>query len=70
MILDPADYDRWLDIERPDAQELLRPCPDDWLEAYPVSPRVNRPQNDDAGLVEPFPVGQPAPGEAAPTDRD
>ena len=52
VILDPADYDRWLDLERPDAQELLRPCPDDWLEAYPVSPRVNRPQNDDATLIE------------------
>ena len=35
------------------ARELLRPCPGDWLEAYPVSPRVNRPQNDDAGPVEP-----------------
>ena len=55
VILEPADYDRWLDPSQPDAQALLRPCPDDWLEAYPVSTRVNTPRNDTADLIEPFP---------------
>ncbi len=54
VILDPADYDRWLDVELIGVAELLRPCPADWLEAYPVSQRVNRPQNDDASLAEPL----------------
>ena len=40
---------------QPDGQALLRPCPDDWLEAYPVSTRVNTPRNDSADLIEPFP---------------
>lgn len=54
VILDPGAYQRWLDPADPDPLELLRPCPDDWLEAYPVSPRVNSPQNDDPELVEPL----------------
>lgn len=54
VILDPGDYERWLDPDDPAALQLLQPCPDDWLEAYPVSPRVNSPQNDDPELVEPL----------------
>ena len=55
VILDPADYDRWLDPSQPDAAALLRPCPDDWLTAIPVSTRVNSPKNDAADLIESFP---------------
>ena len=55
VILDPADYDRWLDPSQPDGQALLRPCPDEWLEAFPVSTRVNSPRNDTADLIEPIP---------------
>jgi putative SOS response-associated peptidase YedK len=54
VILDPADYDRWLDPGVPGAEELLRPCPDDWLEVVAVSTRVNNVRNDDAGLIEPL----------------
>ena len=53
VILDPADHERWLDPSRPGAEELLRPCPDDRLEAVPVSTRVNSPRNDDPSLLEP-----------------
>ena len=35
------------------AEELLRPCPAEWLEAVPVSTRVNSPRNDDPGLIQP-----------------
>ena len=55
VILDPADYDQWLDPTKPDGQALLRPCPDDWLEACPVSTKVNSPRNDSADLIEPLP---------------
>jgi putative SOS response-associated peptidase YedK len=57
VILDPADFERWLDPEAGNGRELLKPCAAEWLEAVPVSPRVNRPDNDDpeciAPLVEP-----------------
>ena len=49
MILDPAAYDAWLDPARSGGEELLRPCPAEWLEAVPVSTRVNSPRHDDHG---------------------
>jgi len=55
VILPPETYDLWLD---PDMQEteplldLLRPYPDDGMEAYPVSRFVNSPSNDDERCVE------------------
>lgn len=54
VILAPADHERWLDPERPDAQALLRPCPAEWLEAFPVDPRVGSYKNDDQQLIEPL----------------
>ena len=54
VILDPACYDRWLDPAQPRAEELLRPCPDEWLEAFPVSTRVNNVRNDAAELITPM----------------
>lgn len=55
VILPPDAYELWLD---PDASlqaldTLLRPAPDDWLIAYPVSARVNNPAHDDPSLIEP-----------------
>ena len=32
---------------------MLVPAPDDWFEVYPVSTRVNSPDNNDAELVKP-----------------
>ncbi len=60
VVLPEAVWDRWLD-PRPDPDadelaalaELLVPAPDDWFEAYPVSPRVNRVVDHDADLVRP-----------------
>ena len=55
VILPPETYDLWLD---PDMREtgllldLLRPYPDDGMEAYPVSRFVNSPSNDDERCVE------------------
>lgn len=54
VILDEKDWDLWLD---PGATEkellaLLRPAPDDLMEAIPVSTRINRVANDDPSLQE------------------
>jgi len=57
VIVEPANYDRWLDPETrnvEDVRELLRPAPDDLLEARAVSRRVNRATEDDAQLIEPI----------------
>ena len=64
VILDPPDYDVWLDPTRGD-QELLRPCPEEWLEAVPVS--MNSPSLDDATIIQPEGPGAGAsdPGQAA-----
>lgn len=63
VILPEEAYSTWLDpTTRPkELQALLRPAPDDWLIAYPVSPRVNSPANDDPSLIEPV---EPAPSES------
>jgi putative SOS response-associated peptidase YedK len=49
VILDPADYDRWLDptIQDPaQVQPLLVPYPAERMQVVPVSTLVNSPKND------------------------
>lgn len=53
VILATDDHERWLDPSRADGEDLLRPCPAGWLDAVPVSTRVNTPRHDDPGLIEP-----------------
>ena len=55
VILAPENFGRWLDPEV-GGPELLEPCPAEWLEAVPVSPRVNSPENDDAECIAPIAV--------------
>ncbi|MFM2041701.1 MAG: hypothetical protein RLY86_277 [Pseudomonadota bacterium] len=57
VILDPADWPRWLDpTAPPDAlQALLRPAADDLLETVPVSPAVNSVRNEGEALILPLP---------------
>jgi len=45
VILAPADYARWLS-EEPDPRDLMRP--------FPISTRVNKPENDDPSIIEPI----------------
>jgi putative SOS response-associated peptidase YedK len=55
VIIDPADFDLWLDPEVDDSERLkplIRPADADRMEAYPVSRRVNSPGNDDAACLE------------------
>src|SRR3954453_14377015 len=46
------DYDRWLSDE-PGPRDLLRPFPADLMRMWPISTRVNKPENDDPTIVEP-----------------
>ena len=50
------EWDRWLDPANDDVatlESLLAPAPDDWFETYEVSMRVNKPENNDAALLDP-----------------
>ena len=51
VILDPADYATWLEADDPRA--LLKPCPLDMLQLFPVSTRVNSAKNDAPDLIAP-----------------
>ena len=52
LILAPGDYARWLSDE-PDPNELMRPFPADSMRMWPISTRVNKPENDDPSIIEP-----------------
>ncbi len=56
VVLPPDAYDAWLNPDTPldTLEALLRPAPDNLLIAYPVSPRVNSPTNDDPSLIARF----------------
>ncbi len=60
VILDPKEWDRWLDaVETPakEATKLLQPAPNDLMDAVPVSDRVNRVSQDDPTLLDPVADG-------------
>jgi len=57
VIVPASAWSRWLDPATPDPGELqglLVPAPDDGLEAYPVSRRVNDVRNDGPDLIAPL----------------
>jgi putative SOS response-associated peptidase YedK len=43
----------WLS-EEPDPQGLMRQFPGDLMRMWPISTRVNKPENDDPSIVEPI----------------
>ncbi len=58
VIVEPADYARWLGEEPAEPAELkalLAPCPEDELTMWPVSPRMNKADVDEPSLLEPVP---------------
>ena len=64
VLIDRAGYGLWLD---PDATEadlrpLMAPFPSDAMEAFPVSPRVNRTDVDEPDLARPV-APMPDPGQ-------
>jgi putative SOS response-associated peptidase YedK len=56
VILEPCDYDRWLDTGDPARPpvDLLRPFPAEEMRAWPVSNRVGNVRNNDSELLEQF----------------
>ena len=59
-ILREEDHETWLSGSLEEARATLRQYPDELMTAWPVSQRVNSPQNDDESLILPL-------QEAAPT---
>ena len=61
-ILDPTSYDRWLGPV-PDPRDLLVTYPSEPMTMWPISARVNKPENDDPSLPDrtgdPFDVWAP-----------
>jgi len=58
VILGPDRYGQWLDRSQEDPEALaplLAPCPPAWLDASPVSTRINNPRNDDPNCLVPEP---------------
>src|SRR5262249_31002670 len=55
-VVRPEAFGRWLDPsgQKPALLSLLRPCPGEWLTAYPVSTLVNNTRNDSPECVEPL----------------
>ncbi|MGR6034467.1 MAG: SOS response-associated peptidase [Candidatus Nitrosoglobus sp.] len=57
VILDPADYEAWLNPENQDVRilmGLLKPYSSEKMEDYPVSLRVNSPKNEDPKCILPL----------------
>jgi len=57
VILNPEDYDTWLDPDQTDPTPLARllvPCAPEAWEAFPVSKAVNSPANDAPACIEPL----------------
>jgi putative SOS response-associated peptidase YedK len=67
VILQPQDYEQWLDpaIQTGKSlQPLLRPYPDEAMMTYPVSKAVNNPRHDRPDCIEPAEI-EPAKIEPA-----
>ena len=59
LIFAPSDYVRWLSDE-PDPRDLMRPFPAEPMRMWPISTRVNKPENDDPSIVEPIELAHSA----------
>lgn len=64
-ILQKRDREAWLSGSIEDARAVLVQYPAELMTAYPVSTRVNKPENDDESLLEPVSESQE---RAAPPD--
>jgi putative SOS response-associated peptidase YedK len=55
LILAPGDYARWLGDEN-DPRDLMKPFPSELMRMWPVSTRVNKPENGDPSIVDPIEI--------------
>lgn len=53
-ILRRKDYQAWLSGTPVQAKALLQTYPEKWMQAYPVSPRINSLQHNDPLLIQPL----------------
>jgi len=60
VILQPADYERWLDVDSTNKipEDLLRPFDPEAMTSWPVDPRVGSVKNNDARLLDRFEPAQ------------
>jgi putative SOS response-associated peptidase YedK len=54
VIVGRENYDRWLANIEPDPRDLLLPYPSEPMTMWPISTRVNKPDNDDAAILAPL----------------
>ena len=59
LIIAPRDYERWLSDD-PDPHDLMRVFRAEPMRMWPISTRVNRPENDDPSIVEPITLSSTA----------
>ena len=56
VILPEGDHAKWLgEAEDGDLKALLKPFPADQMRIWEISPRVNSPENNDHGIIDPIP---------------
>jgi putative SOS response-associated peptidase YedK len=55
-ILTKEDREAWLSGSADEAWSALKPYPDEHMVSWPVSTRVNKPDNNDAQLIEPLDI--------------
>jgi putative SOS response-associated peptidase YedK len=53
VILPREGYARWLG-EEADPRDLMRPFPPELMRMWPISSRVNKPENDDPSILDPI----------------
>jgi putative SOS response-associated peptidase YedK len=68
-ILPPQGYDRWLSLE-PDPHDLLVSYPSELMTIWPISSRVNKPENDEPAILAraPEPIDWQSPLDAKPRE--
>jgi len=52
VIVAPIHYERWLSSADPDPRDLLVPFPSEPMTMWPLSTKMNRPENDDPTILE------------------
>ena len=52
VILPPESYERWLANIEPDPRDVLMPYPSEVMKMWPISTRVNKPDNDDPSILD------------------
>ena len=52
VVIPPESYDHWLSTLVPDPRGLLAPFPAATMKIWPISTRVNKPENDDPSILD------------------